>query len=63
MVLLQRGGGGPTSSRRWGCPRNPYNLGFSRGAGSRPPNPPLDPHVGLPDATVCLQNNGLSKFK
>ena len=31
--------------------------------GSRPPNPPLDPHVGSPDATVCLQNYGLSKFK
>ena len=28
-----------------------------------PPNPPLDPHVGSPDATVCLQNHGLSKFK
>ena len=26
--------------------------------GSGPPNPPLDPHVGSPDATVCL-----SKFK
>ena len=24
--------------------------------GSGPPNPPLDPHVGSPDATVCLQN-------
>ena len=54
-VQLLPGGGG--------VQRNPYNLGFSRGAGSRPPNPPLDPHVGLPDATVCLQNNGLSKFK
>ena len=31
--------------------------------GSGPPNPPLDPHVGSPDATVCLQNHGLSKFK
>ena len=36
--------------------------GFPEG-GSRPPNPPLDPHVGSPDATVCLQNHGLSKFK
>ena len=27
MVLLQRGGGGPTSSRGWGgVQRNPYNL-------------------------------------
>ena len=33
------------------------------GGGSGPPNPPLDPHVGSPDATVCLQNHGLSKFK
>ena len=31
--------------------------------GSGPPNPPLDPHVGSPDATVCLQNHGLSKLK
>ena len=33
------------------------------GGGGGPPNPPLDPHVGSPDATVCLQNHGLSKFK
>ena len=33
------------------------------GGGAGPPNPPLDPHVGSPDATVCLQNHGLSKFK
>ena len=33
---------------------------FSGGSG--PPNPPLDPHVGSPDATVCLQNHGPSKF-
>ena len=33
------------------------------GGGSGPPNPPLDPHVGSPDATVCLRNHGLSKFK
>ena len=33
------------------------------GGGSGPPNPPLDPHVGWPDATVCLQNHGLSKSK
>ena len=32
------------------------------GGGSEPPNPPLDPHVGSPGATVCLQNHGLSKF-
>ena len=31
--------------------------------GSGHPTPPLDPHVGSPDATVCLQNHGLSKFK
>ena len=33
------------------------------GGGSGLPNPPLDPHVGSPDATVCLQNHGLSIFK
>ena len=33
------------------------------GGGSGPPDPPLDPHVGSPDTTVCLQNHGLSKFK
>ena len=36
---------------------------FPGGGGSGLPNPPLDPHVGSPDATVCLQNHGLSKFK
>ena len=30
--------------------------------GSGPPNPPLDPHVWSPDATICIQNHGLSKF-
>ena len=30
------------------------------GGGSGPPNPPLDLYVGSPDATVCLQNHGLS---
>ena len=35
---------------------------FPEGGGSGPPNTPLDPHVGSPDATVCLQNHGLSKF-
>ena len=52
-VQLLPGGGG--------VQRNPYNLWFSRGV--RTPYPPLDPHVGSPDATVCLQNHGLSKFK
>ena len=33
---------------------------FPEGGGvSGPPNPPLDSHVGSPDATVCLQNHGL----
>ena len=37
---------------------------FPGGGGVRTPYPPpLDPHVGSPDATVCLQNHGLSKFK
>ena len=48
-----------------GCPKKPLNLWFSGGGGggSGPPNPALDPHVGSPDATVCLQNHGLSKFQ
>ena len=33
------------------------------GGGPYPLTPLLDPHVGSPDATVCLQNHGLSKFK
>ena len=37
--------------------------GGGGGEGSGPPNPPLDRHVGSPDATVCLQDHGLSKFK
>ena len=62
MVLLQRGVGGPTSSRGWGCQKETHiTCDFPGGSG--PPNPPLDPHVGSPDATVCLQNYGLSKFK
>ena len=38
---------------------------FPGGGGGPDPltPPPLDPHVGSPDATVCLQNHGLSKFK
>ena len=52
-VQLLPGGGG--------VQRNTYNLWFSRGSG--PPYPPLDPHVVSPDATVCLQNLSLSKFK
>ena len=64
MVLLQRGGGGPTSSRGWGCPKKPIELViFQCQGGSGSPNPPLDPYVGSPDATICLQNHGLSKFK
>ena len=34
---------------------------FPGGGGG--PDPLLDPHVGSHDATVCLQNHGLSKFK
>ena len=36
---------------------------FPGRGGLDPLTPPLDPHVGSPDATVCLQNHGLSKFK
>ena len=46
-VQLLPGGGG--------VQRNPCNLD--------PLTPPLDPHVRSPDATVCLQNHDLSKFK
>ena len=35
--------------------------GGGGGWGSGLPNAPLDPHVGSPDATVSLQNHGLSK--
>ena len=64
MVLLQRGGGGPTSSRGWGGSKETHiTCDFPWGGGLDPRSPPLDPHVGSPDATVCLQNHGLSKFK
>ena len=47
-----QGGGGPTFSRgevQLLIPyRNPCNLRFSRGGGSGPPVPPLDPHLDLP---------------
>ena len=62
MVLLQIGGGGPTSSRGWGVSKETHITRDFPWGGSGPPNPPLDPHVGSPDATVCLQNHGLSKF-
>ena len=58
MVQLLPGGGGVSKETHitcdfpWGGP-DPLT----------PPLPPLDPHVGSPDATVCLQNRGLSKFK
>ena len=65
MVLLKRGGGGPTSSRGRGVSKETHiTCDFpGGGGGSGPPNTPLDPHVGSPDATVCLQTHGLSKFK
>ena len=65
MVLLQRGGGGEGVQLLpggGGVQTKPIQLVIFHG-GSGPPNPPLDPHVGSPDATVCLQNHGLSKFK
>ena len=38
MVLLQRGGGGPTSSRGWGCPKKAiYLVIFQGGGGVRTP--------------------------
>ena len=61
MVLLQRGGGGPTSSRGWaGVSKETHITCDFPGGGV---DPHLDPHMGSPDATVCLQNHGLSKFK
>ena len=35
--------------------------GGGGGWGSGPPNAPLDPHMGSPNATVSLQNHSLSK--
>ena len=52
-VQLLPGGGG--------VQRTHITCDFQGGSG--PPNLPLDPHVGSPDATVCLQKHGLSKFK
>ena len=41
MVLLQRGGGGPTSSRGWGCPKKPIELVIfqCQGGGGGGPDP------------------------
>ena len=63
MVLLQRGGGGPTSSRGWVSIETLITCDFPGGGGSGPPNPHLDPHVGSPDATHCLLTESWSKFK
>ena len=66
MVLLQRGGGDPTSSRGWVVSKETHiscDFQLGGGGGSGPTNTPLESHVGSPDATVCLQNHGLSKFK
>ena len=50
MVLLHRGGGGPTSSRGMGVSKETHiTCDFPGGGGSGLPNPPLlDPHVGSP---------------
>ena len=54
MVLLQRGGGGPTSSRGWRYSKETHiTCDFPGGGGGGGPD------VGWPDATVCLQNHGL----
>ena len=63
MVLLQRGKGGPTSTRVSKETDITCDFPGGGGGGSGPPTPPLDPNVGSPDATICLQNLGLSKFK
>ena len=56
-------GGGPTSSRGWGGVSKETHITCDFPGGSRPSIPPRDPHMGSPEATVCLQNHGLSKFK
>ena len=64
MVLLQRRGGAQLLPGVGMSKETDITCYFPGGGGeSGPPNPPLDPHVALPDATVCLQNHGLSKFK
>ena len=63
MVLLQRGGGGPTSFRGVGVSKETDITCDFPGGGGPDPLTPLDPHVGSPDPNVCLQNHGLSKFK
>ena len=69
MVLLQRRGGGSNFFQGVGVSKETHITcdfpggGGGGGGGVRTPNPPLDTHVGSPDATVCLQNRGLSKFK
>ena len=57
-IFVRRGGGGGG-----GVSKETHITCDFPGRGSGPANPPLDPHVGSPDATVCLQNHGLSKFK
>ena len=58
-----RGEEGPNFFQGVGVSKETDITCYFPGGGSGPPNPPLDLHVALPDATVCLQNHGLSKFK
>ena len=62
MVLLQRGEEGSNFFRGLGVSKFTH-ITCNFPGGVRTPEPPLDPHVGSPDATVCLQNHGLSKIK
>ena len=50
---LQSGSNGFITEGRVGCPKKPILLVIFQG-GSGPPNPPLDPHVGSPDAHCLL---------
>ena len=44
-----------------GCLKKPITCDFPEGGGVRTPSPPMDPHVGSPDATTCLRNQNLNK--
>ena len=56
MVLLQRGGGVQLLPGGGVSKETHITCDFPGGGGSGPPNPPLDPHVGSPDATVLTES-------
>ena len=61
--FITEGRRGSNFFQGWGVSKETHITCDFPGGGSEPPNSPLEPHVGSPDATVCLQNHGLSKFK